>query len=354
MTPSKSRECSCASTPSSSTPLLAPPDSSKRATNCRCPSPNQTADGKRQDCAALKPSSNVVFPQASLQSETYKTTTEVSSSKSLREPTDSGDESHRLLSDCEWRVIAESVGALTNGEDAKLVHANQSLWPPRGMPLGLYRDIVFLRAKYFYLYHAIITIQWAGMVLQLFLGASLTAIGSMSIDDSTTITCLAGANTVIAGILALIHNSGLPNRYHNDRAEFVRVEDHIRKILEGGVVEQNMTTQDIIANCFEMYKKAKEAVFVDSPGYSGSPFGHPTNNTPRYMTFVPRAMAPLTTLPKPIEIQTEVLSHHHNKSPTRLLNTKGTRTIGPSPDAGPTPTQHAREDKRVREAALLI
>jgi hypothetical protein len=47
------------------------------------------------------------------------------------------------------------------------------------------------------------------IVLQLMLGAALTALGSISRQHGLAIVILAAANTVTAGVVALLHNSGL-------------------------------------------------------------------------------------------------------------------------------------------------
>lgn len=44
-------------------------------------------------------------------------------------------------------------------------------------------------------------------------------------DHVLAITILGAANTVIAGVLALIKGQGLPDRLYHDRAEFRRLQD---------------------------------------------------------------------------------------------------------------------------------
>uniref|UniRef100_A0A0D2XXG4 SMODS and SLOG-associating 2TM effector domain-containing protein n=1 Tax=Fusarium oxysporum (strain Fo5176) TaxID=660025 RepID=A0A0D2XXG4_FUSOF len=66
------------------------------------------------------------------------------------------------------------------------------------------------------------------------IGASITALSSGGFDD-TAITILAASNTVIAGLLALLHNSGIPDRYRYDKSEFQKVEDHIGEVLATGI-----------------------------------------------------------------------------------------------------------------------
>ncbi len=39
---------------------------------------------------------------------------------------------------------------------------------------------------------------------------------------------LAAINTVVAGLLALMHNSGLPDRYRMNKVQFAIVEDFLK------------------------------------------------------------------------------------------------------------------------------
>ncbi|CRK00788.1 hypothetical protein BN1723_020868, partial [Verticillium longisporum] len=88
----------------------------------------------------------------------------------------------------------------------------------------LYKDVAALRRKYLFYFHAVAFLRWAGMMMQLFVGAALTGVGAMAFQSGIPITILAGVNTVIAGMLAMLHNSGLPDRYRINQAEFEGVE----------------------------------------------------------------------------------------------------------------------------------
>lgn len=138
---------------------------------------------------------------------------------------------HRFLSPAEWARVAHGVGAIREGETHQVVHPTCWYWPPRRLPEGLYRDVVTQRSKYFLYYHILSTLRWFLMILQIVLGAVLTALGSFQMKDGTTITVLAAINTVDAGLLALMHNSGLPDRYRLDKVEFIKVEDFLKVCL---------------------------------------------------------------------------------------------------------------------------
>ncbi|KAG5981677.1 hypothetical protein E4U55_002686 [Claviceps digitariae] len=133
------------------------------------------------------------------------------------------------------------------------------------MPQGLYRDVVSHKYRYFYLFHFATFIRWSLMVLQILLGAALTALGSMSLKDGKPITILGAANTVIAGLLALLHNSGIPDRYWNDMAEFEEIEDHIKEILDSSIAPAGQNAAQVLGECFDLFRDAKATVAVNLP-----------------------------------------------------------------------------------------
>lgn len=61
-------------------------------------------------------------------------------------------------------------------------------------------------------------------IVQLVIGATITALGPLANEHMLAITVLGALNTVVAGILALMKGRGLPQRLRNDVAE-------IRKVL---------------------------------------------------------------------------------------------------------------------------
>ena len=87
--------------------------------------------------------------------------------------------------------------------------STSTLWPPRNLPDGLYRDVVRSRCKSQYLFYFVSTMYNFCIILQLLLGAALTALGSISARHGLAIVILAAGNTVNAGVVALLHNSGL-------------------------------------------------------------------------------------------------------------------------------------------------
>ncbi|KAF4977465.1 hypothetical protein FZEAL_6029 [Fusarium zealandicum] len=178
---------------------------------------------------------------------------------------------YRFLSPTEWSILARAVGGIRDSEQMAPVHPVSRWWSPKGLPPGLYRDVVHRRTVSFYYFHISSGVRWGLLVMQLFLGASLTALGSLSRRDGTCITILAAANTIIAGLLALLHNSGLPDRYRYDMTEFEEVEDYMRKLLTTGLVRADLTVDQVLAECYDLYHTAKATVEANMPAtYSPS------------------------------------------------------------------------------------
>lgn len=175
------------------------------------------------------------------------------------------EQRYRFLTPAEWAVIARGIGGIKDGESMEPARPKSGVWPPRGMPRGLYKDVVIQRTKCFYLFHVSSIFRWTLLILQILLGATLTALGSSSVDKGIAITILGAANTVVAGLLALFHNSGLPDRFRYDMQEFERVEDHIRGILEGRLAPADEDLDQVLAECFDLFSSAKSTVAANMP-----------------------------------------------------------------------------------------
>jgi hypothetical protein len=190
---------------------------------------------------------------------------EQSNAEKCSEPSPNKELAFRSLSAVEWTFFARGVGGIRDAERNVLVQPTSQLWPPKGLPPGLYRDTVYSRTMSFYKFQFASAIRWIFLILQLMIGASLTALGGMSTRDGTPITVLGASNTVIAGLLALLHNSGVPDRYRYDKAEFERVEDHIRELLVTGLVRADKSVNEALSDCFDYYQHAKRTVNSNMP-----------------------------------------------------------------------------------------
>lgn len=178
----------------------------------------------------------------------------------------------RSLSPEERTKLAHAVGAYGDAEQAqgRPIHPRHWWWPPRGMADGLYKDVVEDRAMWFCFFHACSSVRWALVVSHILVSATIAALGQGSSDGASGrkvshMTALAAANAVIAGLLALLHNSGLPDRYRNNKAEFEMVEDHIRRLLDSGLAPEDQTIGQVICDCFDRFADAKAAVMASLP-----------------------------------------------------------------------------------------
>lgn len=150
-------------------------------------------------------------------------------------------------------------------EQLRPVHPTSWLWPPKGMPRGLYHDVVLRRTKCMVLFYAATLMQWTFMLLQLCISAVVTALGSVVVKDGTPITVLGAINTISAGILAFLHNSGIPDRYRKDMEELRDVEDHIKELLDSSIAPAGLSLEQIIAECFDLFQDAKATVKANLP-----------------------------------------------------------------------------------------
>jgi hypothetical protein len=53
-----------------------------------------------------------------------------------------------------------------------------------------------------------------------------------------------------------MHNSGLPDRYRSDRDEFFKLEEHIKAIVDTGLVPASHSANDALAECYEIFATA--------------------------------------------------------------------------------------------------
>ncbi|KAI0204960.1 hypothetical protein F4808DRAFT_456702 [Astrocystis sublimbata] len=188
---------------------------------------------------------------------------------------DEHGDKHRLMRKGEWLQFCRGVGILKDEESEEVIRATSRMWPPRGFKDGLYNDILYEKTKYTYYYHALSIIAWILMLLQLALSAILTALGATSSSNGTPITIIAAINTGVAGILALLHNSGLPDRYRWDRNEFYKTEEHIKAIVDTGLIPATHGVNDVLAECFDMFATALQTVQNNAPTMYSSPGGVP-------------------------------------------------------------------------------
>ncbi|KAH8803372.1 hypothetical protein F5884DRAFT_888646 [Xylogone sp. PMI_703] len=154
------------------------------------------------------------------------------------------------------------------------------LFSLNSQPGGLYQEVVRSRAIAQFKFLITTFLFNFFLVLQVVLGAAITALGPGG-KNSTSITIIAACNTVNAGLLALMHNSGLPDRFKNDCSQFNEVEMYIWELMETGIVKEGWERDEVIADCFERYARAQRVVENNKPAayVSSTSFGQANSSS---------------------------------------------------------------------------
>ncbi|KUJ21181.1 uncharacterized protein LY89DRAFT_551756, partial [Mollisia scopiformis] len=168
------------------------------------------------------------------------------------------------LSPTDLQAVRLALGATSASNPDSLIQPTHIIWPPSHLPPGLYHDVLrsLTISRYQYLLIALIFNTF--LIIQLLLGASLTALGattsSLSYKTSIIITSLAAANTVVAGLIALLHNGGLPSKYRMAWKEYGMVEMQVNEVLELGLVREGWGVDEVVEWCFGLYWDARRKV----------------------------------------------------------------------------------------------
>ncbi|OTA57766.1 hypothetical protein K449DRAFT_467753 [Hypoxylon sp. EC38] len=193
-----------------------------------------------------------------------------------KRPGDPDKVAYRLLSHAEWVQFCRGIGVFKDDESEEVVRPTSQWWPPKGFRDGLYQDVLTEKTKFTYWFHCVGTFTWILMLLQIAMSAVLTALGSVTTSsaakDGTAITSIAAVNTCVGGILALLHNSGLPDRYRSDRNEFYKLEEHLKSIVDTALVPTDQDINEVLAGCYDMFRDARQTVQNNIPAsYTSAP-----------------------------------------------------------------------------------
>lgn len=128
-------------------------------------------------------------------------------------------------------------------------------------PVGMYRAVIAARRRR-RRQHAVTS--WclnAVHFAQIVLGAALTALGPNAGRYAVPITVLGAANTVMAGLLALLKGQGLPERLHKDRMAYERLQQWVEEteaLLATGVIGRgNRDVGVLVESAFKKFNSAK-------------------------------------------------------------------------------------------------
>jgi len=172
----------------------------------------------------------------------------------------------KRLSSTDVSYVVRAIGAATDDDHpVQIASSSPHLWPPKNIPNGLYRDVIRSRSYSQLLYYICSIFYSTALILQVILGAILTALGATSHTHGTAITILAAANTVNGGIIALLTNTGLPDRFLNDWNEFDDVETYLKEIIETGLVESDSSADDVVVGCYQRFQDAKTTIRKNKP-----------------------------------------------------------------------------------------
>jgi hypothetical protein len=106
-------------------------------------------------------------------------------------------------------------------------------------------------------------------ILQLMVGATITALGPSSDSHMIAITSLGALNTVVAGILALMKGRGLPQRHQKDLVEIRKVKTFLKQVAMrlkyGGWDQGNANVASLIEEAFARYKTMQDVIDINQP-----------------------------------------------------------------------------------------
>ncbi len=189
-------------------------------------------------------------------------------------------ENLRSCDDPRVRAFRLAIGLphLTNSEDQPggleaacgTIHSLPPLKYRRKHAVGLYQLVLKSQRRKDRLHGVLDLLLYALYVLQVVLGATLTALGPSSAGHPIAITLLGAANTVIAALLALIKGQSLPERFRKDEMEFRKARDFIEEteaLVVAGICGKDLADVGrLVELAFKMYNTAKMNEENNRPG----------------------------------------------------------------------------------------
>lgn len=173
-------------------------------------------------------------------------------------------------------------GASASQPNAKLIKFRnlvgiQSAWtvtPGRPAPNpGIYKRIVDEESKAHFGFLLTTYIVNSFFLLQIILGAALTALGAAG-GPSVAVTVLGATNTIVAGILTYLKGQGLPARLeqatHLLRTLREHIEERERELTEP---DSLLDVDEIVQSIVQMYKEVRQTAEDNAPGTVLAPKG---------------------------------------------------------------------------------
>ncbi|KAJ2893843.1 hypothetical protein MKZ38_008200 [Zalerion maritima] len=210
---------------------------------------------------------------------------------------ESGEKNYRTLTPEEYKAVLRGVGAHDPQDPSKPAHPTNRAYPPKGMPRGLYRDILEQKTKYTYLYYGVTTLQWVGVITQIVLGTILayrtssiftgsgkdnSGEGIFSTDkypipqkegqppvqpsdnpsrtSTGTYAKLGGlviANMINVTLVTVLRGMGFIPRYSKFKNVFGGVENDIRRVIDTQVVDEDLEDpNEVVYQLYGQYNRA--------------------------------------------------------------------------------------------------
>lgn len=147
-----------------------------------------------------------------------------------------------------------------------------------GPNIGIYTRIIDAEKKSAFNYKVFHLLINTCLAVQVIFGAILTALGASN-GSRKAVTAFGAISTIMAGILAYLKGSGLPNRLKYDEDEWKKIREHIeQREREFCLVDCPLDVREEIQIVEEMYERVKEQ--LEANNSNGMP-KHGTNDSER-------------------------------------------------------------------------
>lgn len=178
--------------------------------------------------------------------------------------------------------FSQLKGASASRPNAKLIkfrnlvgiQSAQTVTPGRPAPNpGIYKRVVDEESKAHLGFLLTTYIVNSFFLLQIILGAALTALGAAG-GPSIAVTVLGATNTIVAGILTYLKGQGLPARLeqatHLLRTLREHTEERERELTEP---DSLLDVDEVVQSIVQMYKEVRQTAQDNAPGVVLAPKG---------------------------------------------------------------------------------
>lgn len=138
---------------------------------------------------------------------------------------------------------------------------------------GIYKRTIDEESKAHFGYLLTTYIVNSFFLLQIIVGAALTALGAAG-GPSTAVTVLGATNTIVAGILTYLKGQGLPARLEQATHLLRTLREHIEE-RERELTESDCTldVDEVVQSIVQMYKEVRQTAQDNAPGTVLAPKG---------------------------------------------------------------------------------